>query len=297
VKQLDLEDLDRLPGMRLRAGQTFGFRCQPGIACFNRCCRNLTLLLYPYDVIRLRVRLDLTAMNFSTATRTWCCAVAATFRTSCCAWPKTASAPARFSPTRAAGSTPTDPTPAAPFPWSRGCCTMPQTHADETVFFFRPPDFCLGQYDTNQWTIPEWIQDQETDTYHRMTIHWAELRRLLQNDPWGAEGPMGARAKMAFMAVYNIDRFREFVFGSSFLKRFKVKPQLLARIQKDDVQLLLLGFDWIRLFLWGIRSPHLKPRRPYLCTRWGINGYTRALRNRKYGCVVGGRRNLSSCSI
>jgi hypothetical protein len=52
------------------------------------------------------------------------------------------------------------------------------------------------------------------------------------------------------------------VFGSSFLKRFKVKAQLLARIQKDDVQLMLLGFDWIRLFLWGIRSPQLKPRRP-----------------------------------
>ena len=93
-----------------------------------------------------------------------------------------------------------------------------------------------------------------------MTIRWAELRRLFQNDPWGAEGPTGARAKMAFMAAYNVDRFREFVFGSSFLKRFTVKPELLSRIKKDDAQLMLLGFDWIKLFLWGIKSQRLKPK-------------------------------------
>ena len=98
------------------------------------------------------------------------------------------------------------------------------------------------------------------EIYHRMTIGWAELRRLFQNDPWGAEGPTGTRAKMAFMAAYNVDRFREFVFGSSFLKRFTVKPELLNRIKKDDAQLMLLGFDWIKLFLWGIRSRRLKPK-------------------------------------
>jgi len=65
---------------------------------------------------------------------------------------------------------------------------------------------------------------------------------------------------MSFMAAYNVDRFREFVFGSSFLKRFKVKPELLGKIKTDDAQLLLLGFDWIKLFLWGIKSQRLKPR-------------------------------------
>jgi hypothetical protein len=93
-----------------------------------------------------------------------------------------------------------------------------------------------------------------------MTIGWAELQRLFQNDPWGTEGPAGTRAKMAFMAAYNVDRFREFVFDSSFLKRFTVKPELLNRIKKDDAQLMLLGFDWIKLFLWGIKSRRLKPK-------------------------------------
>jgi hypothetical protein len=65
---------------------------------------------------------------------------------------------------------------------------------------------------------------------------------------------------MAFMAAYNIDRFREFVFGSSFLKRFAVKPELLRKIKTGDVELMRLGFDWIKLFLWGIKSRRLKPK-------------------------------------
>ena len=117
-----------------------------------------------------------------------------------------------------------------------------------------------GAQEETQWRVPEWVQDQEAEVYHRMTVRWAKLRRLFQDDPWGAEGPTGRRAKMAFMAAYNIDRFREFVFGSSFLKRYKVKPELLARIRKDDAELMLLGFDWIKLFLWGIKSRRLSPR-------------------------------------
>ena len=64
MKQLDAADLDRLPGIRIREGEAFQFRCHPGIGCFNRCCRHLNLFLYPYDVIRLRARLGLTSDEF-----------------------------------------------------------------------------------------------------------------------------------------------------------------------------------------------------------------------------------------
>ena len=65
---------------------------------------------------------------------------------------------------------------------------------------------------------------------------------------------------MAFMAAYNVDRFREFVFESSFLKRFKIKPELAAKVRQDDVRLMLLGFDWIELFVWGIPCRQIKYR-------------------------------------
>jgi len=87
-----------------------------------------------------------------------------------------------------------------------------------------------------------------------------ELKRLFQTDPWGTEGPQGPRARMAFMATYNIDRFREFVINSSFLKRYKVKSVILKKIKNDDDRLLTFGFDWIKFYLWGIKSTSFKER-------------------------------------
>jgi hypothetical protein len=64
---------------------------------------------------------------------------------------------------------------------------------------------------------------------------------------------------MAFMATYNIDRLRDFVFQSSFLKRYKIKSALLKKLKTDDVQLLKFGFEWIKVFVWGLKSKDIRP--------------------------------------
>jgi hypothetical protein len=65
---------------------------------------------------------------------------------------------------------------------------------------------------------------------------------------------------MAFMAVYNVDQFRDFVFQSSFLRRYKVKTAMLKKLKADDVDLLKFGFEWVKFFLWGIQSKHIRMR-------------------------------------
>ena len=93
-----------------------------------------------------------------------------------------------------------------------------------------------------------------------MTLRWAEVKWILKDYTWGLEGPEGSKAKMAFMATYNVDRFRDFTFQSSFLKRYKVKSALLKKLTTDDVQLLKFGFEWVKLFIWGIKSPNIRMR-------------------------------------
>ena len=93
-----------------------------------------------------------------------------------------------------------------------------------------------------------------------MTIRWAEIKPMFLTDPWGREGPQGSKAKMTFMAVFNVDRFREFIVQSSFLKRYKVKTALLKKLKADDVDLLKFGFEWVKLFLWGMKSKQIRPR-------------------------------------
>lgn len=260
MREADPKDLDRRPGIRIGTGESFDFHCHPGVGCFNRCCRNLNLFLYPYDVVRLKERLGISSDAFLERHVDTVLRPGSHFPDVLLRMAENAGKLCPFLTPAGCGVYADRPDTCRTFPLEQGLRHDAETGTDESVFWFRPPDFCLGPHAEKKWTVPEWIQDQEAEAYQRMTIRWAELRRLLQHDPWGLEGPTGTRAKMTFMAAYNVDRFRDFVFGSSFLKRFKVKPELLSRIKKDDVQLMLVGFDWIKLFLWGIKSQKLKPK-------------------------------------
>ncbi len=144
------------------------------------------------------------------------------------------------------------------FPLEQGMIFDDESGHGRLVHFFRPPEFCMGQYEKTKWTPKSWEQDQEAEIYHKMTAKWAILKGLFHHNPWGSEGPEGPKARMAFMATYNIDRFREFVFGSSFLKRYKVKSYLIKKMNASDTELLKFGFKWVQFFLWGKHTKEIR---------------------------------------
>jgi hypothetical protein len=146
------------------------------------------------------------------------------------------------------------------FPLEQGIFFQGPKGQARDVYFFKPPGFCLGQHELQEWTTKTWEKDQEAVIYHKMTARWAGIKALFQSDPWGREGPYGPKAKMAFMATYNLDRFRDFVFKSTFLKRYKVKRDILRRIKEDDVELMRFGFGWVEFFIWGLKTVFLRPR-------------------------------------
>ena len=52
--------------------------------------------------------------------------------------------------------------------------------------------------------------------------------------------------KMFFLVSYNIDKFREFVFESTFLERYDIKKKLIEKIKKDELALLEFGIRWLK---------------------------------------------------
>ena len=254
MKYLDIDDLDQLPGKRLNAGDTFAFRCHPQVACFNQCCRNLNLFLYPYDVIRLKRRLNLSSDQFLDNY------VDIVLRDSNY-FPEVllsmAENPERTCPFLSeTGCTvyPDRPDTCRTFPVEQGVYYDAATKTIKGVHFFRPPAFCLGQYEQQAWTVRSWARDQEAVVYNQMTLLWSEIKRLFQDNPWGLEGPQGPQAKMTFMATYNVDLFRDFLFNSTFLKRYKLKSAIRKKIRNDDVALMEFGFEWVKFFVWGIQT-------------------------------------------
>jgi Fe-S-cluster containining protein len=260
MKKIDSEDIDRLPGVRIEDADTFSFRCYPGIGCFNRCCRNLNLFLYPYDVLRLKNALGITSDAFLDKYVDVVLRPGNYFPEVLLRMSEDDEKSCPFLTPSGCSVYPERPDTCRTFPIEQGILYDADTKKDVPIYLYRPPEFCLGQYENDEWTLSTWAGDQDAGQHHKMTIRWAEIKRLFQTDPCGQEGRQGSKAKMAFMAVYNVDQFRDFVFQSSFLRRYKVKTAMLKKLKADDVDLLKFGFEWVKFFLWGIQSKHIRMR-------------------------------------
>ncbi len=252
MKYLDIDDLNQLPGTRLKAEETFKFRCHPQVACFNRCCRNLNLFLYPYDVIRLKHRLNLSSDQFLDKYVDIVLREANYFPEVLLSMSDNPERTCPFLSDAGCAVYPDRPDTCRTFPVEQGVYYDAASKTSKLIHFFRPPDFCQGPYEQQEWTARSWARDQEAVVYNQMTLLWSEIKRLFQENPWGLEGPEGPKAKMAFMATYNVDLFRDFVFNSTFLKRYKLKSAIRNKIRNDDVALMKFGFEWVKFFVWGL---------------------------------------------
>ncbi|MFC1876143.1 YkgJ family cysteine cluster protein [Thermodesulfobacteriota bacterium] len=260
MKSINLEDIEQISGKRLRGADRFTFQCRPELACFNQCCRNLNLFLYPYDVIQLKHELGISADIFLEEYVDVVMRKGNFFPDVLLRMSDEKDRACIFSDVSGCRVYQDRPYTCRTFPVEYGLQYHGGSRKPEVIGFFRPPEFCLGRQETHDWTLQTWSDDQGAAKHQQMSKQWSEVKGLFQKDPWGREGPQGRRAKMAFMASYNMEAFRTFVFESSLLKRCKVKADLLKKIQRDDVDLMLFGFDWIKLFVWGVQTKKIRLR-------------------------------------
>ena len=260
MKYIDENNIDDLPGKQLSENEPFSFRCHSGLDCFNKCCRNLNLFLYPYDVIRLKNNLGISSDQFLEKYVDIVIRPDSYFPAVLLSMVENEEKTCPFLSQSGCSVYPDRSDSCRTFPMELGMLFDAETKKAKRIHFFRPPDFCLGQYEKQTLTTKTWAIDQESDIYNKMTARWADVKSLFQTDPWGPHGPDGPRGKMAFMAAYNTDMFRNFVFNSSFLKRYKVKADIQKKIKSEDVELMKFGFSWIKLYLWGIKTKKIRLR-------------------------------------
>ena len=54
---------------------------------------------------------------------------------------------------------------------------------------------------------------------------------------------------MFFLVSHNIDKFRQFVFESSFLNRYNIDKTTVEEIKTDELCLLEFGIKWLKQIL------------------------------------------------
>jgi hypothetical protein len=66
------------------------------------------------------------------------------------------------------------------------------------------------------------------------------------------------QVEMFYMACYDLDRFRRFVFDSRFLALFEVDEARVEALRSDDEELLDFGIQWLRFSLFGEKTMKIR---------------------------------------
>lgn len=225
-------------------GDRFCFACHPDVPCFNRCCADLTLALTPYDLLRLKTGLGLSSEKVLDTYAEMLTGDASPFPRLKLKMSEAAGHPCPFvSP---AGCTIYDFRPGAcrAYPLGRG-----SAKGGHEMFFLVREAHCRGFEESRAWTVREWMADQGLEDYNASNDLWMEI--VTSKAPMGPPAQAERMMQMFFMASYNLDRFRSFVFESRFLERFEVEPETVEAMRTDDAALLRFAFRWLRFALFG----------------------------------------------
>lgn len=234
----------------LLGGDTFCFECHSDVACFTRCCHNADMYLYPYDIVRLKHRLGMTSEDFLGRHTITAPRDIPHFPNVMLKMSEREGNPCAFLSDSGCRVYEDRPYSCRAYPLE------PAIYGDEQGLmkmqcYVMRHGHCLGHREAKTWTAGQWMDDQQMSDYNEINARWARLAARFHQNPFGPQGINSPAVRMTFMASYNMDTFRRFVFDSTFLSKFDVPEKQLASIQESDTALLLLGMDWIARFLFG----------------------------------------------
>lgn len=243
---------------RLTLDDSFSFRCHQQLACFNKCCADVNIVLTPYDIIRLKHRLGVTSTELIakhtvrpfTKDQTLP-VVLLKLRDDL------PNKPCSFVTPEGCGVYEDRPWPCRMYPVGVASARTEAEPDAPEFYFLLQEEPCDGFSETGTtWTIRQWKQDQGVEPYDAMGDLFKEITLHPHFRRGGSLNPQ--QMEMFFTATYDLDRFRAFVFESSFLQKYEVEPETVESIRTDDEELLRFGIRWLRACLFS--EPTLRLR-------------------------------------
>lgn len=236
--------------VQLSLDDRFKFRCHKDIPCFNQCCRNIDIMLAPYDVLRLKRRFDLSSREFiDRDTRD--------YEMDGHGMPglklKTKEGTRECVYLTPEGCSVYEDRPSACRYYALGLLSMRRkdSPADENSYFVVKEEHCLGHFEPKTQTVREYRREQGIQTYDDANREW---RRLLLKKRSGGPAlgkPSRRSFELFFLASYDLDGFRAFVASPGFEELFELDPAFKAEILGDDEKLLQFAFRFLNQALFG----------------------------------------------
>jgi hypothetical protein len=213
-----MKKIDRSPEKRglsvLNADDNFRFACHNSLACFTKCCRDITIFLTPYDILRMKNGLKMSSEDFLPA----------------------------YTATLIGDS---------------GLPVVALKMLDDEEKSCMDVPFCVGLDEDKVLTVKEWKKEQGISIYREMENLFKKItmNEFLSNKTINNKKIQ----EMYYMACYDLDRFRRFIFKSKFLETFDVDTETVGKIKHDDVELYKFAMRWLEYGLLGQHVLKVKP--------------------------------------
>ncbi|MDJ0783095.1 MAG: YkgJ family cysteine cluster protein [Desulfosarcinaceae bacterium] len=242
--------------VRLTSKSDFKFKCHPDVPCFTKCCRGINIILTPYDVIRLKNRLGLSSEEFLAIytvphllEKTDLPVVALKMlddEQESCPFVRDGEGCILYDDR---------PTTCRYYPLGVATLQHKEGADDDGFYFFVNEPHCKGFDEDHTQTVAEWRECEGVVDRDEINKEWTDL--VVRKRSFPASIKLTEKAKQIFFMVsYNIDKFREFVFESSFLERYPVDAETLEEIKRDEVALMRFGVRWLTSVLFKQTDPH-----------------------------------------
>ena len=234
------------------------FRCRQGIACFNKCCENINIMLTLYDILRLKNRLGVTSQEFLDKYST-------VFEMDAHGLPgirmktKPGSAACQFLTPEGCGVYKDRPTACRYYALGATTLRAKDSPTEEDFYFMVKEEHCLGHFEPRTLSVREYRQEQGVEIYDEMTREWRKIFLKKRSSGPTVGAPSQRSMDLFYLASYDLDNFRVFVASPFFHDVYDIEPAYFQKLLSDETELLKFAARYLKQVLFGENTIPEKP--------------------------------------
>ena len=241
----------------LHADSRVAFDCHPGVPCFNACCRNIDITLTPYDIVRLKRRLNMKS-------RVFVAEYTIPFEMDHHSMPglklatKPGTAECVFLKESGCSVYSDRPTTCRYYALGNMGVKPKNETAVKEVYFIIKETHCKGHEQPRTRTVREYRKDQGIEEYDNANHQWRDLI-LKKRSSGPTVGRPSQRSMQLFdMCSYDLDSMREFIQSPGFRQLFALDDEHIQLLVNDEDELLQFSMRFLQQTLFGEQTIPLR---------------------------------------
>lgn len=230
--------------LRIEEDKQFCFDCHSGLPCFTECCRQLDLALTPYDVLRLKKRLDMESGRFleQYVIIEWDKRIV--FPQCYLTMVDDGRASCVFLAAEGCQVYEDRPGSCRAYPVGRGVTSEYSERQPTEIFVLVKENHCRGFEESPVHFPSEYLTKQGFDQY--LAYNDAVMSILQHKKIRQGFRPSRSQLDQFILALYNLDLFRQEMSDGRISMHRPLTSAEIQGLAGNEENLLLLGINWLK---------------------------------------------------